>query len=315
MSRTVLVLGGTRFLGRAVVDAVLAAGDHPTLFNRGITNPGLYPGIETLRGDRDADLSALTGRDWDVVVDVAAYHPDSVRRTVDALAGSAGRYVFVSTVSVYADQDTTDGQREGAAVLELADGLGPGDLYGARKAACERVVVEAFGDRALIPRPGMIVGPYDPTDRFAYWPRRIARGGQVLAPGSPDDPVQLIDARDLAGWVVTAYHRELGGIFNVTGVPVRMDRMLAACGPAELVWIPSAWLLAAGVDPWMGVPMWIAAPGSAAANRVDVSRALAAGLTLRPLAETVRDIRQLVTAPETFPAADERRLLEAYLAR
>jgi 2'-hydroxyisoflavone reductase len=315
LSLTVLVLGGTRFLGRAIVDAALAAGDSVTLFHRGITNPGLYPEADTVLGDRDVDLSALGGRSWDVVVDVAAYQPESVHRSADALAGRVGRYVLISTLSVYADHSTTQGQREDAPVLSLAGGLDPGALYGARKAACERFVAEVYGDRALIPRPGMIVGPHDPTDRFAYWPRRIARGGRVLAPGAPADPVQFVDARDLAGWVVSAYHRGVSGTFNLTGVPTTMGHLLAACGSADLVWTPTSWLLAAGVDPWMGVPMWIAAPGWEAANAVDVGKALEAGLTLRPLAETIRDVRAADRGPaaDMFPAAEEQRLLAAYL--
>jgi 2'-hydroxyisoflavone reductase len=310
LSRTILVLGGTRFLGRAIVDAALAAGDHLTLFNRGVTNPDLYPQVESIRGDRDADLSALAGRTWDAVIDVAAYRPESVRKTVDALAGRVGQYVIVSTLSVYADHDTTEGQREGAAVLELTEGLDPDDLYGPRKAACERIVVDAFGGRAFVPRPGLIVGPHDPTDRFAYWPRRIGLGGRVLAPGAPDDPVQYIDVRDLADFVVSGHDRS--GVYNVAGRPTTMRGLLRACGTADLVWVPTPWLLEAGVDPWMGVPLWIAAPGWSAANQVDVSRAFGAGLKQRPLAETIRDVT--TTAAPMFSAEEERRLLYAYLA-
>jgi len=171
-----------------------------------------------------------------------------------------------------------------------------------------------------VPRPGLIVGPHDPTDRFAYWPRRIARGGRVLAPGAPADPVQLIDARDLAGWVVSAYHRGLGGIFNLAGLPTTMEHLLAACGPADLTWVPTAWLLAAGVDPWMGVPMWIAEPGWEGANDVDVSRAVESGLTVRPLADTARDVVAWDLGRggppvEGLAAAQEQRLLDAYFAR
>jgi 2'-hydroxyisoflavone reductase len=173
----VLVLGGTRFLGRAVVDAALGRGDDVTLFNRGKTNPGLYPGLETIVGDRAGDLTALSTRSWDAVVDVAAYDPELVARSVAALAGRAARYAFVSAVSVYADHSVS--QVEGAPVLELRDGTPEDDLYGARKAAAERIVTEAFGDRALHARAGLIVGPHDGTDRFAYWPRRIARCGAV----------------------------------------------------------------------------------------------------------------------------------------
>ena len=289
----ILVLGGTRFLGRAVVDAVLEQGHEPTLFNRGRTNAELYPEVEKLRGDRRSDLGALEGRDWDVVVDVAAYFPDEARRSVDVLGGNVGHYAFVSTVSVYADQSVPP--VEGAAASALA----PGDetdetpeTYGARKAACERIVEDAFGEASLIVRPGLIVGPWDPTGRFTYWPHRVFRGGEVLAPGSPDDPVQFVDVRDLAGWIVREATSGLSGTYNATGQTMRFGDLLDECrratgGDASFAWVPSEVLIAQGVEEWMGVPLWIATDGWQAANRVVVDRALAAGLTFRPLGETV----------------------------
>ena len=289
----ILVLGGTRFLGRAIVDAVIDAGHEPTLFNRGQTHPELYPDVEKLRGDRRADLSALEGRDWDVVIDVAAYFPEEAERSVDALEGSVGRYAFVSTVSVYEDQSVPP--VEGAAVSTLAPGAETDEsveTYGARKAACERIVERAFGNAALIVRPGLIVGPYDPTGRFTYWPHRVAQGGDVLAPGAPGDPVQFIDARDLAEWIVRASTSGVEGVFNATGHTMRFDELLDECrratdSDAAFTWVPSETLLREGVEEWMGVPLWIATDGWQAANRVDVSRAVAAGLTFRPVAETV----------------------------
>jgi 2'-hydroxyisoflavone reductase len=308
----VLILGGTRFLGRAVVDAALSRGDTVTLFNRGRTNPGLYPELETIIGDRTADLSALHGRRWDTVIDVAGYTPDVVRRSAEAV--TADRYVFVSTVSVYADHSTL--QTEESRVLEPRDDLGEADEYGARKAAAERVVTGIFGDRALIVRAGLIVGPHDSTDRFAYWPRRIARGGKTLAPGDPADPVQFIDVRDLADWMVKP---EPHGVFNVTGNPMPFGTLLAECASvtgsdAELVWVPTERLLKAGLDPWMGVPMWVAAQGWEGANDVRITRALAAGLTLRPVADTIRDtlawdLARGGPAEEGLPAEAEARLL------
>lgn len=298
----ILVLGGTRFLGRAIVDAVIDQSHEPTLFNRGQTQPELYPDVEKLCGDRRTDLSALEGRDWDVVIDVAAYFPDEAERSVNALAGTVGRYAFVSTVSVYEDQSVPP--VEGAAVSALA----PGDetdesptTYGARKAACERIVHGTFGDAALIVRPGLIVGPYDPTGRFTYWPHRVALGGDVLAPGAPSDPVQFIDARDLASWIVRAATSGVEGVFNATGRTMRFDELLDECrrataSDARFTWVPSVTLLREGVEEWMGVPLWIATDGWQAANRVDISRALAAGLALRPLADTV-----LATLSEAEP--------------
>jgi 2'-hydroxyisoflavone reductase len=287
----VLVLGGTRFVGRAIVEHCLAAGYDVSLFNRGLTNPRLFPGIEQLTGDRTKDVGALAGRSWDIVFDVAAYDPAAVERSCSALAGTAGRYVFVSTVSVYADQSRPHG--EDWPLLRLTPDTPEDELYGARKAASETIVGEAFGNRSLIVRAGMIVGPHDSTDRLAYWPRRMARGGPVLAPGNPDDPLQFIDVRDLAGWMVDAAARSCSGIFNATGKPVAFGEFLRVCAEvtsstAEVVWVPSDRLLAAGVDPWMGVPLWIAAEGWQGANRIEVSRAIAAGLTFRSLAEIVR---------------------------
>jgi nucleoside-diphosphate-sugar epimerase len=289
----VLVLGGTRFLGRALVDALLEADHEPTLFNRGQTAPKLFPEVEKLRGDRSADLSALDGREWDAVLDVAAYFPHEAQRSVEALRGRVDRYVFVSSVSVYADQSVP--QAEGSALAELSPGdetdEGP-ETYGARKAACERIVVEAFGDGALVVRPGLIVGPHDPTGRFTYWPHRVARGGDVLAPASPEYAVQFIDVRDLAEWMVRAATDSLGGTYNATGETMPLGDLLAECirmtgSDARLVWMPSDRLLAAGAEEWMGVPLWIVSPGWEAVNQVPVDKAIAAGLTFRALADTI----------------------------
>lgn len=288
----ILVVGGTRFLGRAVVDAALGRGHAVTLFNRGLTDPDLFPGLETIRGDRRKDASKLSGRRFDVVVDVAGMDPADVRPVVEAVSSFAGRYVFVSTVSVYADHSIP--QVEGQPLLAAAESQGPGEAYGAGKAAAEDVVIGTFGDRALVVRPGLIVGPHDPTDRFAYWPRRIARGGRVLAPGGPDHPAQFIDVQDLASWIVVAAEDRLGGAFNATGHPTTLGAVLEACqrvvaARSEIVWAKDEDLLAAGVSPWMGVPMWIRVPGWEAHAEVSIERALSAGLVFRPLDETVRD--------------------------
>ena len=289
----ILVLGGTKFLGRALVDAALGTGHVVYLFNRGRTNPDLYPGLETIRGDRRTDATKLRGRPFDAVVDVAGMAPEDVTPTVQALRGSVERYLFISTVSVYADHSVP--QVEGQRVLVQAEGQAPGDAYGAAKAAAEQVVQAAFGKGALVVRPGLIVGPHDPTDRFAYWPRRMARGGEVLAPGGPDHPAQFIDVRDLAAWVIRAAEDGIGGVFNATGLPTTLGQVLACCQavvraePSTLVWIPDPELLAAGVSPWMGVPLWIALPGWEAASAVNVDRALSAGLSFRPLEDTLRD--------------------------
>jgi nucleoside-diphosphate-sugar epimerase len=290
----VLVLGGTRFLGRALVDALLAERHEPTLFNRGQTAPELFPEVEKLRGDRSADLSVLEGREWDAVLDVAAYMPDDVRRSVDALRGRIGRYAFVSSISVYADM--SEPPDEAAAVHVLTPDLEDEDndaTYGARKAAGELIVEEAFGDRAFIVRPGIIVGPHDPTGRFTYWPHRVRRGGDVLAPGSPDDPAQFIDVRDLASWIVRATTGGLGGTFNASGEPMRLADLLEECrvvtgSDASFTWVASDRLLAEKVGPWMELPLWLPMPRYAGMLRAPAARARAAGLTYRPLADTIK---------------------------
>lgn len=286
-----LVLGGTRFVGRVLVERALARGVEVTLFNRGLTNPSLFPEAHHLRGDRSSDVTALRGRRWDTVVDVAGYDPDVVAKSVDVLRGHVDRYVFVSTLSVYADHGTADGQRESSSLEHDLNS------YGGRKAACEALVREAFGDRALIVRSGLVVGRYDSTDRFAYWPRRIAAGGTVLAPGAPGDLLQSIDVRDIADWILRAASAGRAGIFNAAGRQMHFGTFLEECCAVtgrtpELVWVSTEQLLAAGADPWMGVPLWIGTPGWEAANRVDIAKAVAAGLTFRPLSDTIRDGRK-----------------------
>ncbi len=291
----ILVLGGTRFAGRAIVEAALGRGDTVTLFNRGITNHGLFPGVETVIGDRTEDLLPLGRREFDAVIDVACYDPATARVSAEALKGRVGRYVFVSTVSVYASQATTEAQLEDAPLAELkADVADPLENYGANKALCEAVIREAYGERALIGRPGLISGPHDPTDRFPYWPRRIARGGRALAPGDAGDLTQVIDVRDLAAFLLDGIHRGRGGVYNLTGTPRPFGILLDLCrtatySDAELTWIPTERLVAAGVDPGTGIPLWVGEPGYEAFNDVDSSRAVGAGLSCRSLTETIRD--------------------------
>ena len=251
----ILVLGGTRFAGRAIVDAALGRGDAVTLFNRGKTNPGLYPGVETVIGDRTEDLSPLDGREFDAVIDVACYDPAVARLSAEAFRDRTGRYVFVSTRVGLRRQSTTEAQLEDAPLAELKPGVPDyPENYGANKALSEAVVREVFGDRALIGRPGLITGPHDPTDRFPYWPRRIAAGGRVLAPGDAGDLTQVIDVRDLAAFLLDACHRDRGGVYNLTGAPRPFGILLDLCrtatySDAELTWIPSPRLIEAGVDP------------------------------------------------------------------
>jgi 2'-hydroxyisoflavone reductase len=288
-----LLLGGPRFLGRALVDTAVARGHDVTMFNRGRTSPELYPEVERLRGDRAGDLGALAGREWDAVVDTCGYLPDVVRTSAEALAGS-GRYCFVSSISVYADFSTR--QDESGAVAEL--GGRPRDevtneSYGALKALCESAVRRVFDGRALVVRPGLIVGPHDPTGRFTYWPHRIARGGETLAPGPPERRSQVIDVRDLADWIVALLERDAEGTFNATHPGVTWTELLDTCrtvarSDARITWVTDAFLVEHEVGQWMELPLWLADPALAAADDVDVSRALAGGLVFRPLEETVR---------------------------
>ena len=289
-----LVLGGTKFLGRAVVEAALPGGHEVTLFNRGQTNPDLFPEAEQLRDDLGGDLELLHGRTWDAAVDLDPTQlPRHTRHRTETLAGSVGHYVFVSTISVYADPSQP--LDEDSPLLEPPqeepEAFDPA-LYGPLKAGSERAVLAVFGARAAIARPGLIVGPHDPTDRFTYWPRRLAEGGDVLAPGDPDAPVQLVDARDLGGWLVRLAERQTAGVFNATGPaePLTLGATLARIAPeADLVWVDDEVLLDAGVGPWMELPLWLPGDGHAGMMRADVSRAIAAGLAFRPLEETARD--------------------------
>jgi len=289
-----LLLGGPRFLGRALADAALARGHELTLFNRGRTSAELYPEAKRLVGDRDGDLRALAGRAWDAVVDTSGYLPRAVERSAHALSGS-GLYCFVSSISVYADFSAPND--EGSPVAELDDLSAEevtNESYGALKALCECAVRDVFGERALVVRPGLIVGPHDPTGRFTYWPHRVARGGEVLAPGPPERATQLVDVRDLAEWTVALCEERVAGTFNATHPGVTFAELLEACrsapaSDARVTWVTDDFLLEHGVGEWLELPLWLADPSMAAADRVDVSRALAAGLRFRSLEETARD--------------------------
>ena len=221
-----LILGGTKYLGRHLTESALERGHEVTLFNRGRENPDLFHGkVEKLVGDRDGDLAALKGRKWDAVIDTSGYFPRVVKDSARLLADTVDHYTFISTISVYEDF-SQPGIEETAPVGKLEDetveDIGAG-AYGPLKALCEQAVEEVMPGRSLIVRPGLIVGPYDPTDRFTYWPSRIAKGGEVLAPGDGTSPVQFIDARDLAEWVLTMTERKQTGVFNATGPEERLE--------------------------------------------------------------------------------------------
>ena len=291
-----LVLGGTKFLGRHAVEAALTAGHEVTTFTRGQTNPELFPDVEHLHGDRDGDLGALAGRTWDGVVDTSGYVPRVVRQSAELLRDAVGRYVFVSSISAYGDFSEPITEETPVAELDDPETEEIAESYGALKAACERVVEGVYGNRSARVRAGLIVGPFDPTDRFTYWPRRIAAGGTVLAPGEPSAPVQFVDVRDLAAWLVQLALAGPGGVFNATGPaePLTfaelLERMRAATGTdAEIAWTDDRLVLDAGVQPWTELPLWLPDDDYAGMARADISRAVDAGLAFRPLEETVLD--------------------------
>jgi 2'-hydroxyisoflavone reductase len=317
-----LVLGGTKFLGRHAVDAALAGGHEVTIFARGQTNPELFPEVEHLQGDRDGNLDALAGRTWDGVVDTSGYVPRIVRQSAELLRDAVERYVFVSSISVYGDFSGAITETSPVAELEDPDTEEILENYGALKAACERVVDEVYAERSARVRAGLIVGPYDPTDRFTYWPRRIAAAGEVLGPGDPGAPVQFVDARDLAAWLVRLALEGPGGVFNATGPaePLTfaqlLDRAGAAIGSAaNVVWTDEQRVLDAGVQPWTELPLWLPGTDYAGMASADISRAVDAGLRFRPLEETVLDTlawdRSVPGDRPTLTAAKEREILAA----
>ena len=297
----VLVLGGTVFLGRHVVEMLLARGHAVTIFHRGERGRDLFPDVERVLGDRTTDLDRLpAGARWDAVVDTSAFVPGVVATSAGMLKDRARQYVFVSSVSVY--DISAPRIDESSTMLELPpdasrDAMVP-ETYGPLKRLCELEAIAAFGaDRTLIVRPGLIVGPYDPTDRFTYWPLRFARGGDVLVPDDVDAAVQWIDVRDLAEFIVDAIERGLSGEVNAVGpaTPATLRELLDACAaasaaPSRVVPVDLATLKEQGIEGWSDLPVW--APrgeGHDGIAHVDPAHAIALGLRYRPLSETVAD--------------------------
>ncbi len=336
----ILVLGGTKFLGPAIVEPAIAAGHEVTLFNRGKTNPQLFPGLEKLRGDRDPDkgdgIKALVGRRFDAVFDDSGYFPRMVRASAGALAAAGTRqYIFVSSISAYRDNRTAGADEEYPLATmpdPTSESMGKNyEYYGALKALCEQEARAAFGERATIVRPGYIVGPNDPTDRFTWYPVRAARGGEMLAPGAPGDPLQIIDVRDLGRFLLGLAERRVGGTFNACGPRERLtmgtmlDGCLEATGrKASLVWVRGDFLRAHGEDGEGKIPLWAPAGGDTAGYHTwSNRRAVSAGLSFRPLGETIADtlawFRTLPAERQAslkcgFSVEDESELIRAWRA-
>jgi 2'-hydroxyisoflavone reductase len=300
----ILILGGTGFTGPYQVRYALSRGHKVTTFNRGKTHPGELPGeVEQLIGDRNGNLEALKNRHWDVVIDNPTTLPAWVRDAAQVLKGNVDRYVFISTISVYGepkqgpDENAPTEKYEGSdpykETIEAVRASGF-KTYGPLKALSEREAEKWFPGKALVIRPGLIVGPRDESDRFTYWPVRIDRAGDVLAPGTPDDPVQFIDARDLAEWTIRMAENRETGTYNATGPakPLGIGGMLegiknALKSDAKFTWVSEGFLTEQKVQPWSDMPVWTGQEGGF--SRANIQRALNKGLTFRPLGVTARD--------------------------
>ena len=295
----ILIIGGTRFVGRHIADAALTAGHDVALLHRGRSGAELFPSATHLIADRNDDLGVLAGTEWDATIDVSAYLPGQVDALAEALSLGAGHYVYISSVSVYLPPERP-GYDESAPVRELPPGPLPETVtdenYGALKVACERAAIEHFGLSTLVLRPTYVIGPWDRSGRFTYWVHRLMRGGEVLSPGYPDRAIQVIDARDHAAFALHGVESGVSGVFHTACQHMAfgelLERIAAEVAPAgtKLTWVGPEFLLEAG-ETGETIPLWYAGDdGDAAINTADPAAALRAGMTLRPLAESIRDI-------------------------
>lgn len=294
----ILMIGGTRFVGRHLVEAALDRGYEITIFHRGKTNPGLFPQSEEIFGDRATDLDKLAGRRWDAVIDTSGYLPRVVRLSAQALKDRVSQYIYISTISVYADFDVAGldedyrlATMEDESVEQVTD-----TTYGPLKVLCENVVQEIYPERALILRPGVVVGPYDYTDRFTSWPARVARGGKLLAPVGPQALVQFIYARDLANFALNCIEEKTTGVFNVVGLedPGTFGKLIETSqqvsgSDAEVVWVSEEFIQEQGIASWSEFPLWVPESEGDGFSRVSNARAKAAGLEFTPTEEIVRE--------------------------
>lgn len=309
----ILIIGGTKFLGRHLITAAQARGHEITLFNRGKFSSETFENVEQIHGDRNIDLNKLSGRNWDAVIDTCGFLPQSVKASAEALKDAVNQYVFISSGSVYTDIKAGDydentpvaklneDQRKRVGAIDPKGELtGPilGDMYGGLKVLCEREAEKAMPGRVLNVRSGMIVGAFDPTDRFTYWVMRTKSGGEVLAPGTPNRFVQLIDAQDLAAWLIKAVEQNLTGIYNATGKPfeLTMEKMLeeikkASGSDAEFTWVDEDFMSRENVQPWSDMPFYLPESDKEAEHFLSMSidKALQTGIEFRPLSETIQD--------------------------
>ena len=314
----ILIIGGTQFLGRHTVEIGLERGHTFTLFHRGRTNPDLFGEVERIIGDRriPEDLAPLRERTWDAVIDPSAYFPQDVSLLLDVLSPKTKHYTLVSSVSVY-PPSSGEGPSEESPVTELTDGMSRTEItaenYGPLKAAAEEIARARLGEHALVVRPGLIVGPHDPSDRFSYWGWRVAKGGIVVAPGEPGASVQFIDVRDLVGWMLDLVESGTSGTFNATGPTeaISMGSFLdhavstLATSDTSLSWVDEESLKAAGVGPYVEMPLWLPAELNGM-NRTSIARAIESGLTTRPLVETLRDTQAWFTTTERAGSGELR---------
>ncbi len=322
----ILIIGGTRFVGRALVDSALGRGHEVTLFNRGQSNPDLYPELETIVGDRETDLDQLDGHTWDAVIDTCGYVPRIVKLSADALKDKATQYAFISTISVYPIEG--DPNRDETSKLLTMDDESTEEItnetYGPLKVLCENAVREAFPDGALIIRPGLIVGPHDPTNRFTYWVTRTAKGGEAIAPLA-EQPVQFIDVRDLADFTLDRLEAKSTETYNVTGrdVQVTFGQWLATAKDAldsDVIYhhVDDSFLQEYEIGEFMELPLWLNLPIAKQFMTFSVAKAVADGLTFRPLAQTIsdtytwaKDLPEDTPKPANLPVEKEDMLLEA----
>lgn len=323
-----LIMGGTQFLGRAIVTAALESGHNVALFHRGKTNPDLFPEAEHLIGDRkDTNLDALKGRSFDAVIDVSAYIPRAVRELLETV--KTDHYTLISTISVYKRNDLI-GQDESAELIHLTDPTVEeitGETYGGLKVLCEEMAEQMMPERVLHVRSGLIIGAHDHTDRFSYWPVRVANGDEVLAPVNRHQPLQVIDARDEAEWVIRSVEANLTGAFNVAGPisgtlghALEVSQAVSDSG-ATITYVPYEFLQEQGVQPWQDMPLWMPVEGERAGfHYFSIEKALQNGLTIRPLYQSVKQILEWWPTEERelrigISAEKEKAVLAAWHAR